>query len=133
MFDLAKNYLITFMIFLVIDFIWLGLVAKDLYRRQLGFLMKTDFNLAAAFIFYLIFTAGIVFFVLNRALVISSWQYALFAGMLFGFITYSTYDLTNLATIKDWPLVITIIDLIWGTFLGGLTSLVSYLVISYFK
>ena len=128
-----KNYLITFIIFLVIDFIWLGAVAKNLYRDQLGFLMKENFNMVAAFAFYLLFTAGIVFFVLNRALAISSWQYALFAGMFFGLITYSTYDLTNLATLKDWPLTITIIDLIWGTFLGGITSLLSYFVVNYFK
>lgn len=128
-----KNYLITFIIFLVIDFIWLGAVARNLYRNQLGFLMKENFNLAAALIFYLLFTVGLVFFVLNRALAISSWQYALFAGMFFGLITYSTYDLTNLATVKDWPLTITIIDLIWGTFLGGLTSYLSYIVVNYFK
>jgi len=128
-----KNYLITFIIFLVIDFIWLGAVAKNLYRDQLGFLMKENFNMVAAFAFYILFTAGIVFFVLNRALAISSWQYALFAGMFFGLITYSTYDLTNLATLKDWPLTITIIDLIWGTFLGGITSLLSYFVVNYFK
>lgn len=128
-----KNYLITFIVFLVIDFIWLGAVAKNLYRDQLGFLMKENFNMTAAFIFYILFTAGLVFFVLNRALAISSWQYALFAGMFFGLITYSTYDLTNLATIKDWPLTITIIDLIWGTFLGGLTSFISYFVVNYFK
>ena len=128
-----KNYLITFIIFLVIDFIWLGAVAKNLYRDQLGFLMKENFNMVAAFAFYILFTAGIVFFVLNRATAISSWQYALFAGMFFGLITYSTYDLTNLATIKDWPLMITIIDLIWGTFLGGLTSFLSYFAINYFN
>ncbi|MGP3779766.1 DUF2177 family protein [Halanaerobium saccharolyticum] len=128
-----KNYLITFIIFLVIDFIWLGAVARNLYRNQLGFLMKENFNMTAAFIFYLLFTAGLVFFVLNQALAISSWQYALFAGMFFGLITYSTYDLTNLATIKDWPLTITIIDLIWGTFLGGITSYLSYIVINYFR
>ncbi len=128
-----KNYFITFIIFLVIDFIWLGAVARNLYRDQLGFLMKDNFNMPAAFLFYILFTLGIVFFVLNRALAISSWQYALFAGMFFGLITYSTYDLTNLATIKDWPLTITVIDLIWGTFLGGLTSFLSYTVINYFK
>ena len=128
-----KNYFITFIIFLVIDFIWLGAVARNLYRDQLGFLMKDNFNMTAAFLFYMLFTLGIVFFVLNRALAISSWQYALFAGMFFGLITYSTYDLTNLATIKDWPLTITVIDLIWGTFLGGLTSFLSYTVINYFK
>ncbi|MFP4199286.1 MAG: DUF2177 family protein [Halanaerobium sp.] len=128
-----KNYLITFVIFLVIDLIWLEVVAKSLYRDQLGFLLKDNFNLPAAFIFYLLFILGLFFFVINRALAISSWQYALFTGMFFGLITYATYDLTNLATIKDWPLTITIIDLIWGSFLGGLTSFLSYTVINYFN
>jgi uncharacterized membrane protein len=86
-----------------------------------------------ALLFYIVYLIGLEFFVISRALTISSWQYALFAGMFFGLITYSTYDLTNLATIKDWPLTITIIDLIWGTFLGGLTSFLSYTVINYFK
>ncbi|MFW6252200.1 MAG: DUF2177 family protein [Halanaerobium sp.] len=128
-----KNYLITFVIFLVIDLIWLEVVAKNLYRNQLGFLLKDNFNLPAAFIFYLLFILGLLFFVINRALAISSWQYALFTGMFFGLITYATYDLTNLATIKDWPLTITIIDLIWGSFLGGLTAFLSYTVINYFS
>lgn len=130
---IVKNYLITFFIFLVIDFIWLGSVAKNLYQNQLGFLMKENVNVAAAVIFYLIFTAGIVFFVLNHALAISSWQYALFAGMFMGLIAYSTYDLTNLSTIKDWPLIVTLIDLVWGTLLGGLTSFLSYTVIKFFN
>lgn len=95
--------------------------------------MKDGFNMTAAFIFYFIFTAGILFFVLNNALALSSWRYALFVGMFYGFITYSTYDLTNLATLKDWPLMITVIDMLWGTFLAGLTSLVSYNVINFFK
>ncbi len=83
-------------------------------------------NWIAAAIFYLIFILGIVFFVIHPALEKGSWTYALFAGLLFGFITYATYDLTNLATIKNWSLKITIIDLIWGTSLGGLVSIITF-------
>lgn len=129
--EIIRNYIITLIIFLVIDFIWLGLVARNIYREELGFLLKENFNMLAAFTFYFIFTAGLLFFVINHALAISSWQFALFVGMFFGFITYATYDLTNLSTIKDWPLKITIIDLIWGTFLGGMSSYISYLLINF--
>jgi uncharacterized membrane protein len=98
--------------------------------------MKENFNMTAAFAFYILFTAGIVFFVLNPALAISSWQYALFAGMFYGFITYATYDITNLATIKDWPVMLTVIDIIWGSLLCGTTSIITYLIavnIDFFK
>lgn len=128
-----KSYLITIVVFFGIDIVWLGAVAKDLYRDKLGFILKDNFNAAAGLIFYLFFVAGLIFFVINRAVELSSWQYALFAGMFFGFITYSTYDMTNLATIKDWPVIITVIDIIWGSILCGATSLITYLLINYFN
>jgi uncharacterized membrane protein len=128
-----KYYLITTLVFLGIDFVWLSATAENLYRKQIGFLMKDNFNFTAAIIFYLFFAGGLLFFVVNKAVADSSWQYALFAGMFFGFITYSTYDMTNYATIKNWPLIITVIDIIWGSFLCGLTSFLSYHIINYFK
>src|SRR6056297_2596093 len=110
---IVKYYLITSFVFLGIDAVWLYSTSENLYRKQIGFLMKDNFNFSAAVIFYLFFAGGLVFFVVNRAVDESSWQYALFAGMFFGFITYSTYDMTNYATLKDWPLMITVIDIIW--------------------
>ena len=89
---------------------------------------KTLESVAEAALFYLIFIAGLVFFVINPAMEKNSWVFALLVGMLFGFITYSTYDLTNLATLKDWPIKITIIDLIWGSSLGGLVSTVTFFI-----
>ena len=126
--DYIKMYFITLAVFFVIDLTWLGLIAKNLYSQQLGFIMKENVNWVAAITFYLIFIIGIVYFVVNPAIINDNWRYALFAGMLFGFVSYSTYDLTNLATLKDWPLKITIIDLIWGTSLGGLTSIISFFI-----
>src|SRR6056297_2379058 len=126
--DYIKMYFITLAVFFVIDLTWLGLIAKNLYSQQLGFIMKENVNWIAAISFYLIFIIGIVYFVVNPAIINDNWKYALFAGMLFGFISYATYDLTNLATLKDWPFKITIIDLIWGTSLGGLTSIISFLI-----
>lgn len=123
-------YGITLVTFFAVDMVWLGLVAKNLYRDQIGFIMKTEFNWIAAITFYLIFILGLVYFVINPALESKSILEALLRGMFFGFITYATYDLTNLATLENWPLKITIIDLMWGTTLGGLVSTISYFVSS---
>lgn len=127
-----KEYGIAFITFFTIDLFWLGVIAKDLYKKHLGFIMSSSPNWVAAGIFYVVYIVGIVFFVIHPAIEKKSWMYALFVGLFFGFITYATYDLTNLATIKDWPLKITIIDLIWGSTLCGLVSLVSYTILSRF-
>lgn len=124
-------YLITFAVFIVIDLIWLGFIAKNLYQEHIGFIMSKKPNWVAAIVFYLIFIFGLVYFVINPALESGSFVEALLRGMLFGFITYSTYDLTNLATLEGWPIKITIIDLIWGTSLGGLVSSISFLLAQY--
>src|SRR6056297_1098545 len=128
MLDFIKIYLTSFVVFFVIDLVWLGVVAQKLYAENLGYIMKEKPDWIAAILFYLLYIIGLVFFVIQPALEKGSWQYALFAGLFFGFITYATYDLTNLATLKDWPLKITIIDLIWGSSLGGLTSIISFLI-----
>jgi uncharacterized membrane protein len=121
-----KLYFIALPVFLGIDMVWLTLIAKNFYADQLGYLMAKNPNLIAAFIFYLIFIAGIVFFVITPALDKKLWTQALFAGAFFGLVTYATYDLTNLATIKDWPLIITIIDLVWGTVVSASVSTITY-------
>lgn len=123
---IIKQYLIALVVFFVIDIIWLGFISKDLYRKNLGHLMRSSTNWPAAIIFYSFYIAGLIFFVVNPALEKNSIIYALLSGALFGFITYATYDITNLATLKDWPLKITIIDIIWGTALNGLTASISF-------
>ena len=125
-----KTYLDTLPIFLAIDFIWLALIAKKFYAQHLGYLMKTNINFLSAGLFYLLFVLGLVVFSVLPALEKDSWTQADLLGGLLGLISYATYDLTNLATIKDWPLTVTIIDIIWGTFLGSLTSLISYLLVT---
>ena len=123
-----KLYLIALPVFLVIDAIWLGIISKNFYKNQIGFLMKTEINWLSAVIFYLIFIAGLVFFVILPAMEKNSWSHALLAGILFGLVTYATYDLTNMATIKDWPLLVTIIDLFWGMFIAGSVSIITFLI-----
>lgn len=121
-----KLFLIALPVFFIIDMVWLVLVAKKFYQSQIGFLMKPDINWLAAIIFYLLFIAGLVIFVISPAYEKHSWVHALTYGALFGLITYATYDLTNLATLKDWPVFVTIVDLIWGTVLASSISLITY-------
>ncbi len=123
-----RLYLIALPVFIVIDMIWLVLVARDFYKNQIGFLMRTDVNWLAAIIFYLLFIAGLVTFVISPAIEKHSWVNALLYGALFGLITYATYDLTNLATLKDWPVLVTIVDLIWGSVLAASISAITYFI-----
>jgi uncharacterized membrane protein len=114
--------------FIVVDLIWLGFIAKDLYRKYLGDFLSPNPNWKAAMIFYVLFIVFLVIFVLLPGVDKQSLTYVMLYGAMFGFITYATYDLTNLATLKNWPIQITIIDLMWGTFLGFSVSTLSYLV-----
>jgi uncharacterized membrane protein len=129
----VKMYGVALVVFLIIDLVWLAVIAKTLYQKELGFIMSEKPNWTAAILFYLIFIVGLVFFVINPAVQKDSWSYALLVGMLFGLISYSTYDLTNLATLADWPLKITIIDLIWGSSLGGLVSTITFFILKAWK
>jgi uncharacterized membrane protein len=92
--------------------------------------MKTDVNWTAAIIFYLIFIAGLVVFVISPAVEKGSWMHALFFGALFGLVCYATYDLTNLAVAKDWPILVTIVDLAWGAAIAASVSTITYLIAS---
>jgi uncharacterized membrane protein len=123
-----KLFIIALPVFFVIDMVWLVLVAKKFYQEQIGFLMRPDINWFAAIIFYLLFIAGLVIFVISPAVEKQSWVHALIFGALFGLITYATYDLTNLATLKDWPLLVTVVDLIWGSVLASSISIITYLI-----
>jgi uncharacterized membrane protein len=127
-----RNYGIILAVFLIIDGVWLLVIAKKLYAQHLGYLMAEKPRLFAALLFYLLFVLGLQGFVINPALTAGSWTMALFPGLLFGLITYATYDLTNLATVKDWPVLITVIDLVWGSFVSGATSIASYALIRLF-
>ena len=127
-----KMYLISTGIFLCIDAIWLGFIARGIYAKYLGYIMAKNIVWWAAGVFYLIFMAGLLFFVIEPSVRIQSIRYALAAGAFFGFVAYATYDLTNLATIEGWPLFVTVIDLIWGAFVASSTSVLSYMLINRF-
>jgi len=122
-----KLYLATFVAFLAIDMVWLGLVARTFYRKYIGFIMAPSPNWLAAIIFYLLFIVGILVLVVLPGLELGSLKTTLLRGAIFGLVAYATYDLTNLATLKDWPLIVTVVDLIWGTTLSVAVSYVGYL------
>ncbi len=121
-----KIYLVSLAIFFAIDLVWLGLIAKNLYKEQIGHLMAQEIKWSAALIFYFLYLFGLMFFAIWPALKDNNWSQALFYGSLFGLISYATYDLTNLATLTRWPIKIVIYDLIWGCFLSGTVSLLTF-------
>lgn len=127
---MLKQFLVAFITFLAIDGLWLTLIAKNFYAKHLGFLMTKTPNLTAAGIFYVIYVFTMVVLIITPALQKGSLMTAILTGALFGLCAYATYDLTNLATIKDWPLLVTIVDLIWGTVLSGAVAGISYLVLT---
>lgn len=123
---MIRLYLISLIVFFAIDMIWLGVIAKNLYKEQIGHLMAQEVRWGAALLFYCIYLLGLVFFAIAPAIGENSWVQALLYGALFGFMCYATYDLTNYATLNKWPLTLVIYDLIWGSFASGIVSLIVY-------
>ena len=123
-----KLYLLTVPVFFAIDIIWLGVVAKSFYQKNLKYILSPNVNWTAAIIFYLIYIAGILIFAVLPAVAKDSLRHAAVWGALFGFFTYATYDLTNLALLKDWPIIIVIVDILWGVVLCSAVATLSFFV-----
>jgi len=123
-----KLYLLTIPVFFAIDLLWLGLVARDFYQKSLAHLLSPDVNWPAAFFFYGLYIVGILLFAVKPALDGQALSKAIIWGGLFGFFTYATYDLTNLATLRDWPLKVVVVDVIWGTVLCASVAAASYMI-----
>ncbi len=119
-------YVLNFLVFLAIDAVWLLFIAKNLYAKEIGHLMAEKALLLPALIFYLLFVVGVLIFAVIPGYEAQSISKTLMLSALFGLMTYATYDLTNLATLRDWPLKVTIIDIIWGTSLSTVTGLAGY-------
>jgi uncharacterized membrane protein len=120
-----KLYILTLLIFLGIDALWLGWVAPGFYRSQIGHLMAEEVNLPAAGIFYLLFIGGMVYFVVAPGVGEGKMREIFLRGALYGLVTYGTYDLTNLATLRDWTILVTVVDMLWGTILTASTAALS--------
>jgi uncharacterized membrane protein len=114
-------YLATLVVLVLLDAIWLGGVAQTMYQHGIGHLMAATPNFGAAAAFYLLYALGIVLFVV-RPRAAGDWQAAAAWGALFGFMAYMTYDLTNLATLRGWPVLLSLIDTTWGCVATGLAA-----------
>ena len=126
-------YISTTVIFLAIDALWLGIVAKNFYAEQLGDLMAKNIKFHIAAVFYLVYTIGIVVFAIAPALHADRTLLAIGYGALFGFLAYGTYDFTNMATIRDWPTLVSVVDIIWGTCITSFSATLGYLVTRHFS
>lgn len=122
----AKAYITALVVFLGIDYVWLSHVADDYFTSQLGHLLRDEVNLAAAVGFYFAYVGGIVYFAVSLALVRNSWLRAAGNGALLGLLAYGTYDITNLATLRDWPVAMSIVDMTWGTALTAASAVAGY-------
>lgn len=129
--EIIAVYLVSVVVFFAIDMVWLGVVARSFYKNRLGELLG-PVNWTAAIIFYLIFLVGLLIFATAPALDAGSLTHAMLFGALFGFFTYATYDLTNLATLKNWPLSVVFVDMLWGTVLSLSVASLTFLVAQQF-
>jgi uncharacterized membrane protein len=125
------SYLLTLVVFLTVDMFWLGIVAKKIYQKYLGGFLTDSVNWAAALIFYLIYVVGILVFAIYPAVNKDSALNAILLGAFFGMVSYATYDLTNLATLKGWPLNIVFIDILWGSVLSAIVGLSGYHIVKW--
>ncbi|MEM9921605.1 MAG: DUF2177 family protein [Bacteroidota bacterium] len=124
-------YLLISLVFFLIDMIWLGWLAKDLYQKNLAHLLSPTVNWTAAAIFYALYIIGIMVFCILPAVDKGSLSYAITYGAFFGFITYATYDLTNLATLRDWPVKVVLMDISWGAVLCLTVSTAGYYIVQW--
>ncbi len=130
-YKLIISYLLTAVVFFGVDMVWLGLIAKGLYKKYLGSFLADKVNWPAAIIFYLLFIIGIFYFAIMPAVEKNSFTRAIISGALFGFFTYATYDLTNLATLKNWPLPVVFIDIAWGAVLTCIVSTAGFYIVKW--
>lgn len=125
----AIAYLSTLVTFVAVDMVWLGTMAPRFYRPTLGDIALAGVNFPAAVLFYAIYPVGLLIFAINPALKSGSLSTAAIYGALFGFFTYATYDLTNQATLRNWTTQLTLVDVAWGTTLGALASVMTFLLV----
>lgn len=113
--------------FLLLDALWLGVISADFYAENLGYLMRNEVKFGAAGVFYLLYVAGVLYFVSLREAKSGTLKSTILSGGFFGFLAYATYDLTNYATVRDWPMIVVLVDMVWGAVVTAATSVAGYL------
>jgi uncharacterized membrane protein len=132
MMKFVAAYLTTAVVMIAIDLVWLGVIAKPLYQQGIGHLMTDQPNILAAVAFYALFPVGLMVFAITPQTAMQGWQQSAWLGALFGFFAYATYDLTNLATLKSYPLSLALIDMLWGTLVSAIAVTAGKLVFNRF-
>jgi len=127
------SYIATLVPLVILDSLWILVIAKKFYATHMGFLFSKTINLIPIAVFYPIYTLGVLLLSVIPAVSSGSWVEALWRGALLGLVTYAAYDLTNQATIGGWPTVMTIVDIGWGIAVTALTSLAAYFIITAIK
>ena len=122
--QLLALFILTAIVFLAIDALWLGVLAKDMYAAKLGPIIPLGFDLAAGSVFYIVYISGILYFSIYPALKSGGSRQAIRQGAILGALCYATYDLTNWATIEGWPVEVVIYDILWGAFITGFTAMI---------
>lgn len=117
-----SGYAATLVVMLAIDLVWLGVIARPFYQQSIGHLMSERPNLTAAAVFYLLYALGLLLFAVAPKGVGDSWSATMLTGAMFGFFAYATYDLTNLATLKNWPIGLAAVDMAWGTLVSAIAA-----------
>lgn len=130
MVEALTRFGVTFAIFMGIDLVWLGVIAKNYYSEQMSSIRAENFVWPAAIAFYVLFVIGLLYFAIYPALESGSLKDAVVKGTLYGFFTYMTYELTAWAVLKDWPAQLVFVDIVWGVVLAGSVSWISYLTIT---
>jgi uncharacterized membrane protein len=125
-------YFVAALVFLIIDYIWLGYIMKDYFQSQLKHLMADEVSYSIAALFYLFYAAGIVYFCITPALADGEWTKALLNGAFLGFLAYGAYDVTNAATLRDWPMMMSVIDVAWGASLTAISAVAGYFAVNYY-
>ncbi len=126
-------YISTLIPLVLLDALWILVLAKGFYAKHMGFLFTKSVSFVPVTIFYLLYAIGVVYFVVMPALSSNSWLTALFNGLFLGLLAYAAYDLTNQATIPNWPTVMTIVDICWGAFVTAMTGVIAYFLISFLR
>ena len=126
---LVVSYLVALVVMAILDALWLGVVSREFYKARLGQMLLDKPIWSAAILFYLVHAAGIAVFAVPLSLNAGTWPSALLYGGLFGFCVYAAYDLTNLATLRGWPMSVTVVDLAWGTVVTAAATVAAFLVV----
>lgn len=130
MIRLVGAYAAVVIVVAALDMLWLGVIAKATYQSALGHLLAARPNFLAAVLFYFVYSLGLMVFAITPHALDQAWRGTIIAAALFGFVAYATYDLTNLATLRDWPIGLSILDMIWGVVISVIAGTVGKLVFS---